>query len=81
MQAIQNTAGVTDASFGENFQSIQLRGLPRLGNENETVLILVDGVPQTDAPNSAQLITLPVDMIDQIEVVKGRTPPRTAASR
>ncbi len=71
MEAVQNVSGVTDASFGENFQSIQLRGLPRLGNENETVLILVDGVPQTDARNSAQLITLPVDMIDQIEVVKG----------
>jgi TonB-dependent siderophore receptor len=71
MQAVQNATGVTDASFGENFQSIQLRGLPRLGNENETVLILVDGVPQTDARNSAQLITLPVDMIDQIEVVRG----------
>jgi iron complex outermembrane recepter protein len=71
MEAVQNVPGVTDASFGENFQSIQLRGLPRLGNENETVLILVDGVPQTDARNSAQLITLPVDMIDQIEVVKG----------
>jgi iron complex outermembrane receptor protein len=71
MQAVQNATGVTEASFGENFQSIQLRGLPRLGNENETVLILVDGVPQTDARNSAQLITLPVDMIDQIEVVRG----------
>jgi len=71
MEAIQNVPGVTDASYGENFQSIQLRGLPRLGNENETVLILVDGVPQTDARNSAQLTTLPVDIIDHIEVVKG----------
>ena len=73
MEAVQNVPGVTAAAFGENFQSIQLRGLPRLGNENETVLIMVDGVPQTDARNSAQLTTLPIDIVDQIEVVKGPT--------
>jgi iron complex outermembrane recepter protein len=73
MEAVQNAPGVTAAAFGENFQSIQLRGLPRLGNENETVLILLDGVPQTDARNSAQLTTLPVDIVDHIELVKGPT--------
>jgi len=73
MQAVQNVPEVTAAAFGENFQSIQLRGLPRLGNENETVLILLDGVPQTDARNSAQLTTLPIDVVDRIEVVKGPT--------
>ncbi|HWZ59620.1 MAG TPA: TonB-dependent receptor [Gemmatimonadaceae bacterium] len=71
MQALQTTTGVTAAQFGENFQSIQLRGLPRLENENETVLILIDGVPQTDARNSAQINDIPVNMIDQIEVVRG----------
>lgn len=73
MQAVENVPEVTPAVFGENFQSIQLRGLPRLGNENETVLILLDGVPQTDARNSAQLTTLPIDIVDHIEVVKGPT--------
>lgn len=71
MQAMQTTTGVTAAQFGENFQSIQLRGLPRLGNENETVLILIDGVPQTDARNSAQINDIPLSMIEQIEVVRG----------
>jgi iron complex outermembrane receptor protein len=71
MQVVQTTTGVTAAQFGENFQSIQLRGLPRLGNENETVLILIDGVPQTDARNSAQINNIPVNMIDQVEVVRG----------
>src|SRR6266487_2021021 len=73
VQAVQNVPEVTVAAFGENFQSIQLRGLPRLGNENETVLILLDGVPQTDARNSAQLTTLPIDVVDHVEVVKGPT--------
>jgi TonB-dependent siderophore receptor len=71
LEALRSVAGVTDASYGENFQSIQLRGLPRLGNENETVLLLIDGVPQTDSRNSARLTTMPIDNVDQIEVVKG----------
>jgi iron complex outermembrane receptor protein len=71
MEAVELTTGVTPANYGENFQSIQLRGLPRLGNENETVLILIDGVPQTDARNSAQINNIPVSMIDHIEVVRG----------
>ena len=71
LEAVRSVTGVTDASFGENFQSIQLRGLPRLGNENETVLLLIDGVPQTDSRNSARLTTMPIDNVDQIEVVKG----------
>jgi iron complex outermembrane recepter protein len=70
-QAVKTAPGVSMGSFGENFNSIQLRGLPRFGNENEAVLILLDGVPQTDARNSAQLLTLPIGNIDRIEVVKG----------
>ena len=71
LEALRSVTGVTDASFGENFQSIQLRGLPRLGNENETVLLLIDGVPQTDSRNSARLTTMPIDNVGGIEVVKG----------
>jgi TonB-dependent siderophore receptor len=71
LEAMRNVTGVTDASYGENFQSIQLRGLPRLGNENETVLLLIDGVPQTDSRNSARLTTMPINDVDRIEVVKG----------
>ncbi|CAN5805807.1 TonB-dependent siderophore receptor [soil metagenome] len=70
-EAVKHVPGVSAASFGENFQSIQLRGLPRLSNENETVLILLDGVPQTDARNSSQLMTLPIGNVDRVEVVKG----------
>jgi outer membrane receptor protein involved in Fe transport len=71
LEALRSVTGVTDASYGENFQSLQLRGLPRLGNENETVLLLIDGVPQTDSRNSARLTTMPIDNVDEIEVVKG----------
>lgn len=71
LEALRSVTGVTDASYGENFQSIQLRGLPRLGNENETVLLLIDGVPQTDSRNSARLTTMPIDNVSEIEVVKG----------
>lgn len=70
-EAIKAVPGVSMGSFGENFNSIQLRGLPRFGNENEAVLILLDGVPQTDARNSSQLLTLPLDNVDHVEVVKG----------
>ncbi len=70
-EAVKQVPGVSAASFGENFQSVQLRGLPRLSNENETVLILLDGVPQTDARNSSQLVTLPIGNVDHVEVVKG----------
>ena len=71
MEALRGVTGVTEASYGENFQSIQLRGLPRLGNENETVLLLIDGVPQTDSRNSARLTTMPIGTVDHIEVIKG----------
>jgi iron complex outermembrane receptor protein len=71
LEALRSVTGVADASYGENFQSIQLRGLPRKGNENETVLLLIDGVPQTDSRNSARLTTMPIDNVAQIEVVKG----------
>ena len=70
-EAVHTAPGVSVGAFGENFNSVQLRGLPRFGNENEAVLILLDGVPQTDARNSAQLLTLPIENIDRIEVVKG----------
>jgi iron complex outermembrane receptor protein len=70
-EAARAVPGVTMDEFGENFNSIQMRGVPRFGNENEATLILLDGVPQTDARNSAQILTLPIDNIDHIEVVKG----------
>jgi iron complex outermembrane recepter protein len=70
-EVARTAPGVSVGSFGENFNSVQLRGLPRFGNENEAVLILFDGVPQTDARNSAQLLTLPIDNIERVEVVKG----------
>lgn len=70
-QAVKTIPGVSAGSFGENFNSVQLRGLPRFGSENEAVLILLDGIPQTDARNSAQLLTLPIDNLDRVELVKG----------
>ena len=44
-----------------SFESIELRGMPRQGNEFETTLLLIDGVPQTDSRNSARVINLPID--------------------
>jgi TonB-dependent siderophore receptor len=70
-EAVQNAPGVSIGSFGENFNSIQLRGMPRFGSENEGVLILLDGVPETDARNSARPLTISVDNIERVEVVKG----------
>jgi len=70
-EAIKTVPGVSMGSFGQNFNSIQLRGVPRFGNENEGTLILLDGVPQTDSRNSAQILTIPIDNIDHVEVVKG----------
>lgn len=70
-EAMRAVPGVSMEEFGENFNSLQMRGVPRFSNENEATLIMLDGVPQTDARNSAQLLTLPIDNIDHVEVVKG----------
>ena len=61
VDAIENAPGLMHTAQANAFESIELRGMPRQGNEFETTLLLIDGVPQTDSRNSARVINLPID--------------------
>lgn len=71
VDALENTTGLMHTAQAGSFESIELRGMPRGGNEFETTLLLVDGVPQTDSRNSARLINLPIDNAHSVEIVHG----------
>ena len=71
IDALQNAPGIMHTSQVSHFESIELRGQPRGGNEFESTLLLIDGVPQTDSRNSARVIGLPIDNADAVEVVRG----------
>ena len=71
IDAIESAPGLMHTAQANSFESIELRGMPRQGNEFETTLLLIDGVPQTDSRNSARVINLPIDNADAIEVVNG----------
>ncbi len=71
IDAIENAPGLMHTAQANSFESIELRGMPRQGNEFETTLLLIDGVPQTDSRNSARVINLPIDNARAIEVVNG----------
>ena len=71
VDALENAPGLMHTAQANSFESIELRGMPREGNEFETTLLLIDGVPQTDSRNSARVINLPIDHADAIEVVNG----------
>ena len=71
VDALENAPGLMHTAQANAFESIELRGMPREGNEFETTLLLIDGVPQTDSRNSARVINLPIDHADAIEVVNG----------
>jgi iron complex outermembrane receptor protein len=71
IDALENTTGLMHTAQAGSFESIELRGMPRGGNEFETTLLLIDGVPQTDSRNSARVINLPIDNADAVEVVHG----------
>jgi outer membrane receptor protein involved in Fe transport len=71
VDALENTTGLMHSAQAGSFESIELRGMPRGGNEFETTLLLIDGVPQTDSRNSARVINLPIDDAEAIEIVHG----------
>jgi iron complex outermembrane receptor protein len=71
VDALENTTGLMHTAQAGSFESIELRGMPRGGNEFETTLLLIDGVPQTDSRNSARVINLPIDDAEAVEVVHG----------
>jgi iron complex outermembrane receptor protein len=70
-QAIQNVPGLLNSALEGAFESVQLRGMPRTGNEWTTTLLLIDGIPQADSRNSARVINLPINDAQNIEVVRG----------
>ena len=69
--AIENAPGLIVSGQLGPFESILMRGMPRSGNENETTLLLIDGVPQTDSRNSARVINLPIHDASRIEIIRG----------
>jgi iron complex outermembrane recepter protein len=71
VDALENVTGLMHTAQVAHFESIELRGMPRGGNEFESTLLLVDGVPQVDSRNSARVIGLPIDNAAAIEVVHG----------
>ncbi len=69
--ALENVPGMIVSGQLGPFESILMRGMPRAGNENETTLLLIDGIPQTDSRNSARVINLPIHDASRIEVIRG----------
>jgi iron complex outermembrane receptor protein len=71
VDALENTPGLTHSAQAGTFESIELRGMPRGGNQFETTQLLIDGVPQTDSRNSARVVNLPIDDAAAGEIVRG----------
>ena len=69
--ALENVPGMVVSGQLGPFESILMRGMPRDGNENETTLLLIDGVPQTDSRNSARVINLPIHDASRVEIIRG----------
>ena len=69
--ALENVPGLAISGQLGPFESILMRGMPRSGNENETTLLLIDGIPQTDSRNSARVINLPIHDASSIEIIRG----------
>ena len=70
-QAIAHVPGVVIATQLGLFESVLLRGMPRVGNEFTNTLLLIDGVPQTNSGNDARVVALPINDARSIEVVRG----------
>ena len=71
VQAVEHVPGAVVATQLGMFESVQLRGMPRDGNEFTNTLLLIDGVPQVDSRNSARTVGLPIHDSGSIEVVRG----------
>ena len=70
-QAIAHVPGAIIATQLGLFESVLLRGMPRVGNEFTNTLLLIDGVPQTNSGNDARVVALPINDARSIEVVRG----------
>jgi outer membrane receptor protein involved in Fe transport len=71
VQAVSRVPGVVVATQLGMFESVQLRGMPRDGNEFTNTLLMIDGVPQVDSRNSARTVGLPIHDAGAIEVIRG----------
>lgn len=71
VQAVSHVPGAVVATQLGMFESVQLRGMPRDGNEFTNTLLLIDGVPQVDSRNSARTVGLPIHDASSIEIVRG----------
>ena len=70
-EAIEHVPGAVVTTELGIFESVLLRGMPRVGNEFTNTLLLVDGVPQTNAGNDARVVALPIYDASSVEVVRG----------
>ena len=70
-QAIAHVPGAIIATQLGLFESVLLRGMPRVGNEFTNTLLLIDGVPQTNSGNDARVVALTINDARSIEVVRG----------
>jgi outer membrane receptor protein involved in Fe transport len=71
VQALNHVPGAVVSTQLGIFESIMLRGVPRESVEFSRVLVLIDGVPQTLANNSARVVALPINDTGAIEVFRG----------
>ena len=70
-QAISRLPGVFLSTQLGIFETVTLRGMPKVGNEFTNTLLLIDGVPQTNSGNDARVVALPIHDASRIEVVRG----------
>ena len=70
-QAISRLPGVFISTQLGIFETVTLRGMPKVGNEFTNTLLLIDGVPQTNSGNDARVVALPINDASSIEVVRG----------
>ena len=70
-EAVEHVPGALVTTELGIFESVLFRGMPRVGNEFTNTLLLIDGVPQTNAGNDARVVALPIYDAGSIEVVRG----------
>ena len=70
-QAVEHVPGAVITTQLGIFESVLLRGMPRIGNEFTNTLLLIDGVPQTNSGNDARVVALPINDAGSIEIVRG----------
>lgn len=70
-EAVEHVPGALVTTELGIFESVLFRGMPRVGNEFTNTLLLIDGVPQTNAGNEARVVALPINDASSIEIVRG----------